>query len=395
VLPFDLHVNAAMTSSAVDPPAVIQCAREVRPGGGVCGVAYELQRAFDARGLSVRNFTLRDIGLPDSPVGSNDFYGGKLRLLRDVIAYSILGTFKLWRQGQWAITICHTDALFGKVYVNHGLHRAALDASGKKWLMLLRNPLHVFLYVREWARFRFAVHQHIVCFSKADADLLMRYFPSTAGAISIIPNGVNIERFFRDGGKRAEFRVKNSFSESDFVLCFVGHEFERKGLYPVIEALSALPREVRLVVAGGRGQMLNAAREFAEARGVQNRVTFLGAVQEVEWVMNGCDVLIMPSKFEAWPLVGLEAMACGLPVLLKPTGGISEFLKDGINGYNILDEPGHIAATVQKLLADPQSRRRMSEAAVSTAVQYSWEMIAERYIALLSKDAPASARHRR
>lgn len=374
-----------MTSSAVSPPAVIQCAREVRPGGGVCGVAYELERAFDARGLSVRNFTLRDIGLPESPVGADDFYGGKLRLLRDVVAYSLLGTFKLWRAGQSAITICHTDALFGKVYVNHGLHRAALDASGKKWLMLLRNPLHVFLYVREWARFRFGVHQHIVCFSKADADLLVRYFPSTAGAISIIPNGVNTRRFFRDEEKRVEFRVKNGFSQSEFVLCFVGHEFERKGLYPVIEALSALPREVRLVVAGGRGQMLSAAKEFAEARGVHDRVTFLGAVRDVEWVMNGSEALIMPSKFEAWPLVGLEAMACGLPVLLKPTGGISEFLRDGVNGYNILDEPDHIAAVVQKLLADPQGREKMSEAAIATAEQYSWEMIAERYMALLGK----------
>lgn len=355
----------------------------------MCGVAYELGRAFDARGLSVRNFTLRDIGLTESPLGSNDFYVGKLRLLRDVVAYSVLGTFKLWREGQRAITICHTDALFGKIYVNHGLHRAALDASGKKWLMLLRNPLHVFLYVREWARFRFAVHQHIVCFSKADADLLMRYFPSTAGAISIIPNGVNTGRFFPDAGKRAEFRAANRLSESDFVLCFVGHEFERKGLYPVIEALSALPREVQLVVAGGRGQMLQAAKEFAEARGVHDRVTFLGAVREVERVMNGSDALIMPSKFEAWPLVGLEAMACGLPVLLKPTGGISEFLQDGVNGYNILDDPEQIAAAVQKLLADPQGRRRMSEAAVVTARQYSWEMIAERYMALLGRETLA------
>lgn len=352
----------------------------------MCGVAYELDKAFRAKGCQVENFTLDSIGLkPGDPGGA--FYAGKLRLLRDVLAYSIFGTLKLRRSGYWARTICHTDALYGKVYVNHGLHRAALDASGRKWLMMLRNPLHIFLLLRESARFRFAVHRHHVCFSKADAELLVRYFPAAAASVRIIPNGVNTERFYPDAGARRQFRDQHGFRDDDLVLCFVGHEFERKGLTPAIEALAILPDAVKLVVAGGRGQMLQSAKALTAAAGVASRVTFLGTVSKVETVMNGADALILPSKFEAWPLVGLEAMACGLPVLMKPTGGISEFLFDGVNGFNILDKSKDIAEKVGRLLDMPiEQRTEMSRNAIHTAGQYTWTMIAERYLALLCEE---------
>lgn len=349
-------------------------------------MAYELEKALRSRGCDVRNFTLESIGLASSASGG-DFYGGKLRLLRDVLAYSILGTLKLRRSGQWHRTICHTDALYGKVYVNHGLHRAALDASGRKWLMLLRNPLHIFLWIREWARFRFAVHRYHVCFSETDAALLAHYFPRVTGKVKIIPNGVNTDRFFPDRAARQRFRSEHHFSDDDLVLCFVGHEFERKGLVPAIEALGLLPDRVKLVVAGGRGQMLQRAQNLAASTGVSSRVTFLGTVSNVESVINGSDALVLPSKYESWALVGLEAMACGLPALMKPTGGIPEYLRDGLNGFYIEDRAEDIAEKVQSLLGmTPVQRSEMRQAALHTAAQYSWGMIAERYLALLNDD---------
>lgn len=363
---------------------VTQCVREVRPGGGVCGVAYELDTAMRSLGLQVNNFTLADVGISEREGGAGGFYSGKLRLMRDVVVYSIVGSLKIRRSAERRRTICHTDALFGRVYVNHGLHRAAMDASGRKWFLFFRNPLHIFLWVREWVRFRFDVHDYFVCFSQADAATLLSYFPRAEGRIRIIPNGVNIHRFRPSEDSRRKFRRQHDLRDDELVLCFIGHEFERKGLYPAIEALASLPLHVRLVVAGGRGKMIEDAKRFAGANGVAGRVLFLGAVSNVAEVLNGTEALLLPSKYESWALVGLEAMACGKPAIMKPTGGISEYLHDGVNGFWIDDDPLDIANAIGKLLGmNSEEWANMSRAAKETAARYSWCQIAEKYIDLL------------
>lgn len=361
---------------------VIQCVREIRPGGGVCGVAYELDAAFRRRGLEVSNFTLMDLKINPKPSEKN-LYLSKLRLIRDVIVFTCVGTLIARARLASERAICHGDVLFGKIYVNHGLHRAALDASGRKYRMLARNPVHLFFLLRESLRFWLGVHRYYVCFSDADASLMRRYYPRVGGKIRVIPNGVDGKRFRPDARLRSEFRRAAGLADSDFVVCFVGHEFERKGLFPLLRALAILPPNVKLIVAGGQDQMIRQAERFAQEHNVEARVSFLGVCSDVERVMNGSDAFTMPSKFEAWPLVGLEAMACGLPVLMKPTGGIPVFLKHGQNGYHIDDNHEDIAKAIRMLESDVALRARMGEAAIETASSYGWDKIAEKYLDLL------------
>ncbi len=135
-----------------------------------------------------------------------------------------------------------------------------------------------------------------------------------------------------------------------------------------------------LVVAGGTRREIGRAQDLANELGLSGRVQFLGVVSDVERLMNAADALALPSRFEAWPLVGLEAMACGLPILMTPVGGVSEFLDHGVNGLFIEPNPQSVARAIECIYsADPVRREGMRHEAYKTAMRYSWDEIAKRY----------------
>ncbi len=366
-------------------PAIVHSVREIGPGGGVSGVAFALDAAFRQAGLQSEAFTLKNLGLGRSRASTTSLVRKRLRLMLDVVAYSTVGSIVGAIATRGKLVISHNDGLFGEVYVNHGLHKAMLKQSGRGSAMALRNPLHLFLLVREWLRFKLRLHRCIVCFAESEAKLLQEYYPGTAGRTVIIPNGVNVGRFRPDPELRAAGRRQWSLGPEDFVVSFVGHEFDRKGLYPLVRALALLPASVRLLVAGGTAEEIARGRAAAQAAGVEPRVIFAGVCREVERLLNASDVFALPSRFEAWPLVGLEALACGLPALLKPTGGIPDFLADGKNGFFITDEPGDIAAKIRWVLEHPLERAAMAREARATALRFSWEAVAQKYIHVLTE----------
>jgi glycosyltransferase involved in cell wall biosynthesis len=379
-----MNVESATTTKS-ERAFVVQCIREIGPGGGVSGVAFALQSAWRRYGLDVHAFTLRDIGINKSKQRNVSVFRKKARLLWDVVTFSFIGTLRAKKLFARNRVICHNDTLYGSIYVNHGLHRAMLEASGHKYRMLLRNPLHVFLWARERLRFALDLHDRYVCFSESERRLLLTYYPRVASKIRIIPNGVDIKRFAPNESIRNSQRQLIRVPKQAFALIFIGHEYERKGLHTVLDSLCILDRDVWLIVIGGTEDEIRRATQYATERGVADRVRFLGVVREVEDVLNCADCLVMPSSFEAWPLVGLEAMACGLPALLTPVGGIPEYLFDGVNGFLILRDPADIADKVGKLRSDAGQLVEMRARCVRMAADYSWDAIAGRYLKLLGE----------
>ncbi len=383
-------MNDSLTTKELAQPVIVQCIREIGPGGGVSGVAYALQNAWRKSGLNVSSFSLADVDRDTRPRRNLSTIRRKIRLLRDVIVFSVLGTIRSRRLFPRHAVVCHNDTLHGSIYVNHGFHRAMLDSSGKKYRMLLRNPLHIFLWIRETLRFTFDIHDYYVCFSESEQRLLATYYPHLRSKIRIIPNGVDIDRFRQNDSLRAPQREAMAIPEAAFVMIFVGHEYERKGLATIIDSMCHV-HDAWLIVVGGTANDISGAASYAARQGVSERVKFLGVVSDVEKVMNAADVLVMPSLFEAWPLVGLEAMACGVPALMTPTGGIPDYLSDGVNGYLIRRDPLDIAAKIAQLRSDPVALGEMRIRCVKVAAQYSWETIASRYLLLLNRDREHTA----
>ncbi|WP_157957018.1 glycosyltransferase family 4 protein [Salinicola salarius] len=364
---------------------IVQCAREIRSGGGVSGVAYALENEFKKKGIKTLRFTSKDVGISDRRV-ERSFFRKKLKLLCDVVVYSVVGSIKLFgkkRREKGKIIFCHSDVMFGDVYINHGLHRAMLFSSPSPFRMMIRNPIHLFLLIREWVRFNIFVPKRIVCFSQSDASELLSVYPKAKSRISLIPNGVDVVRFSVDLCSRKRIRQELGILEYEFVIIFVGHEFERKGLRFILEAMPHVCSGVRLLVVGGGGeQEVRRFKSLSEQLGVDERVLFLGVRSDIPGLMNASDAFILPTYYEAWPLVGLEAMACGLPALMTPVAGIPEFLENGINGLFIDRNSKDVASKINLLLSDSDNLARMKTKARDVALGYSWEKISEKYLEL-------------
>jgi glycosyltransferase involved in cell wall biosynthesis len=175
-------------------------------------------------------------------------------------------------------------------------------------------------------------------------------------------------------------REQYNFKDTDFILNFVGHEFERKGLAHIIEALPHLPEKVKLVVLGGRASNEDTYKALASKLQVNHRVHFYGTRDDVHLFYNMSDLFVLPSAYETFALVGLEAMACGIPALMTPFGGILEYLKDNENGCFINQSYEDIVAKVSVYISSPDLYAQCCSNAYATAVQWDWSKIGERYI---------------
>lgn len=369
-------------------PGIIQCVREIKQGGGVSGVAYNLEKQFKKAGYLCERFTLDNVELNEKTVSTHlrsNYYFEKIKLLRDVIVYSIKGTYKLrkyFSKGRNMVVICHNDVLFGDIYVMHGLHKAFIFQSPHKWRILLRNPLHLFLLFREELRYCLDIHKKIVAFSEKEKRDIIQFYKVNSDKIILIPNGVDIEKFRPNPKEGLDFRKELSISDNCFTLAFVGHEFERKGLKFILYALHILVKKgitPHLIVAGKD----DPKKVSNILQGIEHFVHFVGDRQDINRIYNAADAFVLPSAYETWALVGLEAMACGIPALMTSVGGITEYLKDGQNGFFIRQDPEDIAQKVLLLLENESMRKAMGEKARETALQYSWDRVADKYLELI------------
>lgn len=152
--------------------------------------------------------------------------------------------------------------------------------------------------------------------------------------IRVIYNGVDRVKF-HPGVKnqwRRSVRKEWGIGEDEKVLLFVGNDFKLKGLPLLLEAMAVLKNEnVRLMVVGNddRGSYLR----WTKKRGLEPQVLFLGGTREVERFYAASDLFVLPTLYDAFSNVCLEAMACGTPVITSRNNGASELIRNGEEGY--------------------------------------------------------------
>jgi glycosyltransferase involved in cell wall biosynthesis len=212
------------------------------------------------------------------------------------------------------------------------------------------------------------------------------YFPELAGRVITIHNGVDTETF-APGVRREEaqtLRAELGIPVERLVAVFVGSEWERKGLRPLIEGLALAP-EWDLVVAGRGDQRRYGA--LAASLGVGSAVHWLGVTSEIQLVYQLGDVFVLPSSYEAFPLVVLEAASSGLPILATAVSGVRELIQDAENGYLIRPEQRSIAERLAQLGGDPALRARLGEAVRRSALQYGWQEVVASHHGLYARIA--------
>jgi UDP-glucose:(heptosyl)LPS alpha-1,3-glucosyltransferase len=372
---------------------IVQCARSIGLGYGVSGPAYQLERAFTELGCTCERFTLENLGLRSRKQVASTGLAASLSFWRDIVWFSLAGSvalrwkFRARRRDPHTVVICHVDALYGDLFVVRSLHRGFVARHPARIRILFRNPLHAFLLVRDAIRFRWNVHPHIVTLSEGNKDELVRFYGVRREKITVIPNGVDLERFQPSRCLRRDARRQLSIPPDGFVIVFVGQEFERKGLSVLFDALRLLSGRgwnMTLIVVGGDRQP-NLINGYAELQGA---VRFVGYREDVERYYAAADIFAMPAWYDISPLAGLEALASGLPILMTDLGGVREYLRDGENGWFITRDPWDVAGKIERLAKDPLLRQNMSVAARASVSNRGWRAVAQQFLDLLDQVFP-------
>jgi UDP-glucose:(heptosyl)LPS alpha-1,3-glucosyltransferase len=116
-----------------------------------------------------------------------------------------------------------------------------------------------------------------------------------------------------------------------------------------------------------------------------NRLVFAGSRTDMPAIYSAADAFVLPTAYETFSLVCMEAMACSTPVFATPVGGIEDYLVDGVNGYQIAMNGEDIASKVAAVFADPDLLATLRDGAHTTALNYGWDYVGSRYIELLEQ----------
>ena len=207
--------------------------------------------------------------------------------------------------------------------------------------------------------------------------------------IRVVMNGVDTDQFAPGPADRRHFGVP---LEGPMGLFIGDIKTSRKNLETVLRAVRNLPT-LRLAVAGSTDGSPYPA--MARELGIAGRVHFLGKVTEVPKLMRSVDLFVFPSRYEAHPLVLLEAMASGLPSVVSNTFGAEEFLGSGGTILNDPNDADALTLELKKLLEDSARRNRMGCAAREQAERMQWSQMAARYLEIyreLAAQTSAEAR---
>lgn len=241
---------------------------------------------------------------------------------------------------------------------------------------------------------------HIVAGSPMDKVHMVELYGAAAERITVIPPGVDVTHF-RPQPKHVARRAIG-VPEDKFLILFVGRIEPIKGLDTLLHAVRLLserccrPRDIAVMIIGGDAGISQEqldeemARLYAmrDALGLQELVTFLGRRGQdvLPNYYAAADVVVMPSYYESFGMVALEAMACGTPVIASRVGGLVFTVVDRVTGFLVPSgEPEALADRLEWLMRHPAERERMGRQGRLRALQYAWPYIADKVEALFEK----------
>lgn len=234
----------------------------------------------------------------------------------------------------------------------------------------------------------------IIAATPAELSQLQFLYHADAARITIIPPGVDTSHFYPIPPDEA--RAVIGIHPHDRMILFVGRIEPLKGIETLIRAIALLVKQRvisgcphYLAIVGGDPSLTPEMENTEMARlqslchdlGVDDLVLFLGkrAQDSLPYYYSAAEVVVMPSHYESFGMVALEAMACGTPVIASQVGGLAFLVQDGVTGYSIPDDdPEALADKLAQVVCNPGLRDQLGQQAADYARGYDWGIIAER-----------------
>jgi D-inositol-3-phosphate glycosyltransferase len=241
----------------------------------------------------------------------------------------------------------------------------------------------------------------IVAATADEVNQLENLYDTPEDKIAVIPPGVDTSRFYPIPGDEAKEFI--GIPKDERMLLYVGRIEPLKGIDILIRAIARLKHSDvlsncphYLYIIGGEpdaeeSQMnreMQRLKELCQELGVGDLVLFLGKQDQdtLQYYYSAAEIVIMPSHYESFGMVALEAMACGTPVIATQVGGLQHLVQNGKTGFTIpKDNVDVLEESLTQLICKEGMREEMSQNSVVYARSYAWDVITPRVIDLYLK----------
>jgi len=234
----------------------------------------------------------------------------------------------------------------------------------------------------------------IIAPTPAEVDQLEHLYDADPSKVVIIPPGVDPERFKPINKKEAKKRVGIPCGDTNIL--FAGRIEPLKGIDTMLLAMSLIqqnyPELVNntcMAIIGGDPWADDLDEEMARLQklrsdlDIHDLVTFLGAKDQtiLPNYYAAAEIVVMPSHYESFGMVALEAMAMGTPVIASEVGGLAYLVQDGFNGFHVPSrDPEALAERIYELLTNKACRQLLGQQAREYAQQYAWPRIVDQML---------------
>jgi glycosyltransferase involved in cell wall biosynthesis len=241
---------------------------------------------------------------------------------------------------------------------------------------------------------------HIIATCPEERKQLLSLYKASADKITIIPVGVNTNRFYRR--KKNEARKKINLNPHDKIILFVGRLAPQKGLSFLLNVFAVLLKDLaenkkektKLLIVGGSSkrnrtqkkeeEQLKTIQKLIENLDLQNHVKLAGRVpnNDLPWYYSAADVCVVPSRYEPFGIVPLEAMACGVPVIASRVGGLQYTVQNLKTGFlartnDMID----FAYKIRLIIMNSNLKNEFGKNGIERIAQeFSWETIGNKIL---------------
>ncbi|MGB3714904.1 MAG: glycosyltransferase [Candidatus Promineifilaceae bacterium] len=232
----------------------------------------------------------------------------------------------------------------------------------------------------------------IIAATQAEYAQLHWLYAADMNKVKVIPPGVDLNRF--SPIDKADAKAQVGIKPGHRNILFAGRIEPLKGIDTLLCAMSLIQKHspeaienVSVAIVGGDPWSDDPSDEMARLQDMRNKlgvtdiVTFLGAKDQDDLpnYYAAAEMVVMPSHYESFGLVALEAMAMGIPVIASEVGGLAFLVRDGENGFLVPSrDPEALAERIYTLLMDDECRQRLGANALEHAQGYAWPNIVDR-----------------
>ncbi len=351
--------------------------------GGAQSVLYHLWPSLHAaRGYEFDICVLNAVGHFGEKLRSE---GARIHCLESKRKYdptAVLALRRIIRRGNYNIVHAH---LFPE------LHLVRLAAAGIKNIRLVytehlatnrRRQLGVAGKIFD--RLAYDSYGQVIAVNASTKQNLVEWQPGLADRSTIIKNGVRKNHINAAKSDLLEELGLSPNSDKTLIL-FAGRLNIQKGVDVLLAALSEMGRDDYICLIAGDGEERHRLEAMAATLGLQDRVRFMGNRSDVTGLLKQADFMALPSRYEGLPIIILEAMAAGCPIIATAVDGTAEVLRDDSALLVPADDSRSLAGAIKKFLDNPSLRDELANRASIEAEEYSAERNAERLFAVYDK----------